>query len=129
VLYFSILKSPNPLSNPQLLSAALEGIAKFAHLVNVDFFQDLMMVLKTIAHACKAHLHPSENFSIQDDHQSFPPRQQGRIAILKLQLLCIVTAFELLSGQGALTMLLSRRAFVRPLPKQKILGIDGEPPP
>jgi len=101
VLYFSILKSPDPLSNPRLMSAALEGIAKFAHLVNVDFFQDLMIVLKEIANACKTHLQPREQVSQGIDHQLVvPPRQQDRIPILKLQLLCIVTAFELLSGQG-----------------------------
>jgi nucleolar complex protein 3 len=83
------------------MSAALEGIAKFAHLVNVDFFQDLMTVLKEIAHACKGRLSPREQVSQEIDHQMIvPSRQQDRIPILKLHLLCIVTAFELLSGQG-----------------------------
>lgn len=112
VLYFSILKIPDPLSNPRLMSAALEGIAKFAHLVNVDFFQDLMAVLKEIAYACKNQLQSSseKNSQARDDqppvvppnhhHHHQPHQQRDREQVLKLQLLCIVTAFELLSGQG-----------------------------
>jgi hypothetical protein len=72
--------------------------------VNVDFFQDLMNVLKEIVHVCKTHLRPMEKSFPQatvDHHQSVaPPRQQDRISVLNLQLRCIVTAFELLSGQG-----------------------------
>jgi len=41
VLYFRILK--NPLPTP-LLPGALQGISKYAHLVNIDFFKDLMKV-------------------------------------------------------------------------------------
>ncbi|PWN21611.1 NOC3p-domain-containing protein [Microstroma glucosiphilum] len=71
VLYFSILKAyeaPGP-----LLGAALEGLARFAHRVNVDFFRDLLAVLR-------------KHEPVQDD--------------LRKALLCLVTAFELLSGQG-----------------------------
>ena len=31
-----------------LLSPVLEGLAKFAHLINVDFFSDLMAALQTL---------------------------------------------------------------------------------
>ena len=71
VLYFSILKNPRP---TPLLPAALQGLSKFAHLVNIDFFKDLMKVLKELI-----------------------VRDEGNVQHC---LLCIVTAFELLSGQG-----------------------------
>lgn len=82
VLYFSILKDPH--STP-LLVEALRGISKFAHLVNVDFFKDLMKVLKDIM------AWSSANVFICDNELS---KNLRRI------LQCIVTAFELLTGQG-----------------------------
>ena len=39
--YFRILKNPT-----NLTSAALEGLAKFAYLINVDFFSDILTLLK-----------------------------------------------------------------------------------
>ncbi|KAG6820591.1 hypothetical protein H0H93_014507 [Arthromyces matolae] len=45
VLYFRILKNPHP---TPLLPAALQGISRFAHLVNIDFFKDLLSVLKDL---------------------------------------------------------------------------------
>ncbi|KIL69716.1 hypothetical protein M378DRAFT_7539 [Amanita muscaria Koide BX008] len=79
-IYFRILKSPTP---TPLLPAALHGISKFAHLVNVDFFKDLMAVLKSII------ISDSQGDDKRDDTDR-----------LRIRLLCIVTAFELLSGQG-----------------------------
>ncbi|OBZ75212.1 Nucleolar complex protein 3 [Grifola frondosa] len=74
VLYFRILKNPRP---TPLLPAALKGISKFSHLVNIDFFKDLMQGTAT-----------------ETSHDA------SEIAMVQHQLLCIVTAFELLSGQG-----------------------------
>ncbi|KAF9264710.1 NOC3p-domain-containing protein [Marasmius fiardii PR-910] len=89
VLYFSILKNPG---SKRLLPVALEGIAKFAHLVNIDFFRDLMKVLKELI--------VTEGRQENDE--------QGVEGVEETKLLCIVTAFELLSGQGeALTVDLS----------------------
>ncbi|THU90726.1 nucleolar complex-associated protein 3 [Dendrothele bispora CBS 962.96] len=83
VLYFGILKNPKP---TPLLTAALEGIAKYAHLVNIDFFKDLMKVLKG---------HIERDDDEYEDGNVIPDEQKT-----KCRLLCIVTAFELLSGQG-----------------------------
>lgn len=85
VLYFRILK--NPLPTP-LLPAALRGISKYAHLVNVDFFKDLMQVLKS-------HIVREPN-EIADAREPFLTQNMD----VQHRLLCIVTAFELLSGQG-----------------------------
>lgn len=85
-LYFRILKMPISTDDQgrlpkeadkkkmeELLPAALEGLTRFAHLVNVDFFRDLLNVLKQVA---------AESSSS------------------RTQLLCIGTALDLLSGQG-----------------------------
>ncbi|KAF5365756.1 hypothetical protein D9758_003308 [Tetrapyrgos nigripes] len=85
VLYFGILKNPKP---TPLLPSALEGIARFAHLVNIDFFKDLLKVLK-------GHIERDTEGDEDDDGNVIPDEQKT-----KQRLLCIVTAFELLSGQG-----------------------------
>lgn len=87
VLYFRILKNPNP---TPLLPAALRGIARFAHLVNLDFFKDLMLVLKDLMARS-----PDD-----DSAQPFGIEILPHVSLVQHQLLCIVTAFELLSGQG-----------------------------
>ncbi|KAF7363412.1 Nucleolar complex-associated protein 3 [Mycena sanguinolenta] len=81
VLYFRIIK--NPRTTP-LLPAALQGISKYAHLVNIDFFKDLLKVLKELV--------TRESDEEVDDEDTSKDVQQ--------RLQCIVTAFELLSGQG-----------------------------
>ncbi|QRW00048.1 nucleolar complex-associated protein [Ceratobasidium sp. AG-Ba] len=80
VLYFRILKHPTP---TPLLPAALEGIARYAHMVNVDFFKDLLDVLKELI-----------------QRGTFAEGEVGEDEVLRQRLLCISTAFELLSGQG-----------------------------
>ncbi|KAI0736984.1 nucleolar complex-associated protein 3 [Fomitopsis betulina] len=88
VLYFRILKHPTPTA---LLPAALQGISKFSHLVNIDFFRDLLQVLKGIM---ARDPDAQEADARRTDHDT-----SGRQSA-QYQLLCIVTAFELLSGQG-----------------------------
>lgn len=85
-LYFRILKNPRP---TPLLPAVLHGIAKFAHLVNIDFFKDLMQVLKDLIS--------------QETYQASNPIDElsNDVKSIHHRLLCIATAFELLSGQGA----------------------------
>ncbi|KAJ4487994.1 nucleolar complex-associated protein-domain-containing protein [Lentinula aciculospora] len=91
VLYFGILKNPKP---TPLLPAALEGIIKYAHLVNIDFFRDLMKVLRGLI--------------LSDTNDEEREACMPDTIMIRHRLLCIVTAFELLSGQGeALNMDLS----------------------
>lgn len=71
-----------------LLPAALYGISKYAHLVNVDFFKDLMSVLRNLV---SPDSHDNDGITNQSDASER----------LYRRLLGIVTAFELLSGQGA----------------------------
>ncbi|KAK2118912.1 Nucleolar complex protein 3 [Saguinus oedipus] len=70
VTYFRILKKAQ---RSPLLPAVLEGLAKFAHLINVEFFDDLL-VLHTLIE--------SGDLSYQES------------------LHCVQTAFHILSGQG-----------------------------
>ncbi|KAG0380681.1 hypothetical protein BGX24_006208 [Mortierella sp. AD032] len=81
ITYFRILKHA---PGSPLLPAVLEGLAKFAHLINVDFFTDLLEVLKKIM-VGGADAHQFDNFT---------PANR------RTQLLCIVCAFQLLQGQG-----------------------------
>lgn len=86
VLYFRILKNRDP---TPLLPAALQGISKYAHLVNIDFFKDLMKVLKGL-------LREPEEAEVVNGTQGLNEARD-----IRQRLLCIVTAFELLSGQGS----------------------------
>ncbi|XP_044096072.1 nucleolar complex protein 3 homolog isoform X2 [Neovison vison] len=72
VTYFRILKKAQ---RSPLLPAVLEGLAKFAHLINVEFFDDLLVVLHNLIE--------SGDLSYQES------------------LHCVQTAFHILSGQGA----------------------------
>lgn len=85
-LYFRIVKLDY---RTPLLPAALEGLARFSHLVNVDFFRDLLEVLKGI-------IKRSNDEEEEAEEEGFARRNDQRE-----KLLCIVTAFELLQGQGA----------------------------
>jgi len=89
VLYFSILKAP---SRTRLLAAALHGVSKFAHLVNIDFFKDLLAVLKDIIMKADAEGSSEEGEEVESHINTNE--------CLRLQLHCIVTAYELLTGQG-----------------------------
>ncbi|CAG8474317.1 4812_t:CDS:10 [Funneliformis caledonium] len=89
ITYFRILKHAN--KSPLLLSV-LEGLSKFAHLINVDFFNDLLELLKRIM---------ADEIKVED---SDPEDSNTKSSISRINtrkgLLCIITAFQLLSGQG-----------------------------
>ncbi|KAM3913552.1 nucleolar complex protein 3 homolog [Leptodactylus fuscus] len=69
--YFRILKRAQ---KSVLLPAVLEGLAKFAHLINLEFFDDLLVVLNKL---------------IESGDLSY-----------RESLHCVQTAFNILSGQG-----------------------------
>ncbi|KAI9473913.1 MAG: CBF/Mak21 family-domain-containing protein [Benjaminiella poitrasii] len=78
--YFRILKKQT--SSP-LLPAVLEGLSLFAHLISVDFFDDLLNALREVM----------QSF---EDSNVISRTSSGT----RKRLLCIITAFQLLSGQG-----------------------------
>ncbi|XP_065090931.1 nucleolar complex protein 3 [Ochlerotatus camptorhynchus] len=70
-IFFRILKTA---PNSKLLSVTLEGLSKFAHTINIEFFSDLIEVLNNLlVHANLGH---------------------------REQLHCIQTVFTILKGQG-----------------------------
>ncbi|KAL9107263.1 MAG: hypothetical protein Q9227_007804 [Pyrenula ochraceoflavens] len=85
--YFRILK----LRIPNLMGAVLEGLAKFAHLINQDFFGDLLEALKDIVkQALGEDAHDDDGLPTADvDKRDFT-----REALLATQ-----TAFTLLQNQ------------------------------
>ncbi|PWY69138.1 nucleolar complex-associated protein 3 [Aspergillus heteromorphus CBS 117.55] len=95
-IYFRILK----LRIPALMGPVLEGLAKYAHLINQDFFGDLLEALKElIAHADHVEEQEgddAEDSSNDDDDEPETTRDAHREALL-----CTVTAFALLEGQDA----------------------------
>ncbi|KAH9180774.1 nucleolar complex-associated protein 3 [Lactarius sanguifluus] len=93
VLYFRILKNPVP---TPLLPAALQGISRYAHLVSVDFFRDLMRVLKDLVTRVP-HASGDEKDVTPPENLHGPAAHADNA---QLQLSCIITAYELLSGQG-----------------------------
>ena len=89
-LYFRILKTPDV--PQQLLAAALEGIVLYAHHVSLDFFYDLVQVLRTRLADAMAEVEAAH--TIETDDLRAAPRHVG----MRAALLMIVTALELLRG-------------------------------
>ncbi|KAB5570452.1 nucleolar complex-associated protein [Coniochaeta sp. 2T2.1] len=91
--YFRILK----LRSPHLMGATLEGLAKYAHLINQDFFGDLLEALKDLIRYTEADEEGDEDDEDNKDNDDEPVvRNPSREALL-----CTVTAFALLAGQDA----------------------------
>ncbi|KAL2134729.1 hypothetical protein VTI74DRAFT_10971 [Chaetomium olivicolor] len=93
--YFRILKA----RIPHLMGAVLEGLAKYAHLINQDFFGDLLEALKDLIRDSENAGNGEEaeaDDEDQDDDGLYVIRDTSREALL-----CTVTAFALLEGQDA----------------------------
>jgi nucleolar complex protein 3 len=95
--YFRILK----MRTPHLTGAVLEGLAKYAHLINQDFFGDLLEALKDLIRDSDATADADDaaapgNGEDDDDDGISVIRDTSREALL-----CTVTAFALLEGQDA----------------------------
>lgn len=109
--YFRILKA----RVPGLMGAVLEGLAEYAHLINQDFFGDIIEALKDIVNQA-AQLQSSSTdteedtsgTSVQQQNQNEPENPAGSVAKVSDQesrdmnresLLATQTAFTLLSSQ------------------------------
>ncbi|CAD0082218.1 unnamed protein product [Aureobasidium vineae] len=87
VAYFRILKQ----RVPQLMGAVLEGLARYAHLINQDFFGDILEALRELVISTEA---AEQALAEEDEDASTAPRNINRESLL-----CIITAFALLQGQ------------------------------
>uniref|UniRef100_A0A7S4ABC0 Nucleolar complex protein 3 homolog n=1 Tax=Pseudo-nitzschia australis TaxID=44445 RepID=A0A7S4ABC0_9STRA len=90
--YFRILRSTDSKTRHDILPAALEGLAKFSHLINIDTVVDLLDVLK-------------ELLVIVD---TLP---------LEASLNCVLTAFQTLEGPGR-EMQIDQKEYIAPLYSQ-----------
>lgn len=91
--YFRVLKQ----RQPGLMGAVLEGLAKYAHLINQDFFGDLLEALKDlIRHSEEDATMEEEGDGEAEEEEDTAVRNTTREALL-----CTVTAFALLAGQDA----------------------------
>ncbi|KAK1063022.1 hypothetical protein LTR74_009846 [Friedmanniomyces endolithicus] len=92
VAYFRILKA----RVQHLMGAVLEGLAKYSHLINQDFFGDVLEVLKDLISEAEASLLPDED---EDDGEELDIDAAAERNVTRESLLCIITAFALLQGQ------------------------------
>ncbi|KAF2819324.1 nucleolar complex protein-like protein 3 [Ophiobolus disseminans] len=99
VSYFRILKA----RSPKLMGAVLEGLARYAHLINQDFFGDILEALRDIittaevsAAAAAGASDDEDEDAESDDDDEIPERNLTRESLL-----CVITAFALLEGQDA----------------------------
>jgi nucleolar complex protein 3 len=90
--YFRILKSSETDPKKELLPVALAGLAKFAHLINIDTVVDLLDLLKRLL--------------LQVDSLS-----------LEASLNCVLTAFQALQGPGR-EMQIDQKEYITPLYSQ-----------
>jgi nucleolar complex protein 3 len=94
VTYFRILK----IRSPNLMGAVLEGLARYAHLINQDFFGDLLEALKDLIG------HAETGDDVEEDEEKDDEGEEDIETTRNLTreaLLCIITAFALLEGQDA----------------------------
>ena len=93
--YLRILK----MRLPKLMGAVLEGLAKYAHLINMDFFGDLLEALiDLIRHTGKDEM-GNDDIDVVDegeDEGAIVARNTSREALL-----CTMTAFTLFDGRHA----------------------------
>ncbi|KAL3467726.1 nucleolar complex-associated protein 3 [Aspergillus heterothallicus] len=96
--YFRILK----LRVPNLMGPVLEGLAKYAHMINQDFFGDLLEALKDlIGHAEEDLQNEASDYADEADEPTDSNPNSTTRDSLRESLLCTVTAFALLEGQDA----------------------------
>lgn len=97
ITYFRILKA----RIPALTGAVLEGLAKYAHLINQDFFGDLLEALKDlIATSTNTNDDDKEGEEDHVEHETPQPSSSSTSQDpLRASLLCTTTAFALLEGQ------------------------------
>ncbi|KAJ1878649.1 hypothetical protein LPJ57_003295 [Coemansia sp. RSA 486] len=92
VTYFRILKQKDNIG--ALLPAVLEGLARYAHLISVEFFVDLFQLLKLIMRGQHGVGVGAEE-PIDDSNDLVSTRVS-----LRTSLLCTLTALHILTGQG-----------------------------
>ncbi|KIW01990.1 uncharacterized protein PV09_06500 [Verruconis gallopava] len=91
--YFRILKA----RSSALMGAVLEGLARYAHLINQDFFGDILEALKDLINGMETPSDDKRNENEKDNDDYTKPVRN----VTRESLLCTITAFALLEGQDA----------------------------
>jgi len=118
-IYFRILKA----RIPHLMGPVLEGLAKYARLINQDFFGDLLEAMKDlIGHAERDELGEGaeDQEEEEDEDEERAPASESKARDARREtLLCTITAFALLEGQdtskAAATLHLDLSFFIKHL--------------
>ncbi|KAF1812546.1 nucleolar complex-associated protein 3 [Eremomyces bilateralis CBS 781.70] len=93
-IYFRILKT----RESRLMGAVLEGLARYAHLINQDFFGDILEVLRELIAQREALVAADDN---EEDEEEKAVSSATVRNTTRESLLCSITAFALLEGQDA----------------------------
>lgn len=97
VAYFRILKA----RSPKLMGAVLEGLAKYAHLINQDFFGDILEALRDIISTAETSGDAEADGDAESDR--YEDNELPERNLTRESLLCVITAFALLQGQDGAT--------------------------
>ncbi|KAI1768830.1 nucleolar complex-associated protein 3 [Hypoxylon sp. FL1150] len=95
--YFRVLKQ----RVPHLMGAVLEGLAKYSHLINQDFFGDLLEALKDLIRHSDAAENGDEEQKEDEEEEEDADEESSSRNTSREALLCTTTAFALLAGQDA----------------------------
>lgn len=95
VAYFRILKA----RSGKLMGAVLEGLAKYAHLINQDFFGDILEALRDIISTAEVSAAAQLDDDEEDDEDEEDDNETPDRNLTRESLLCVITAFALLQGQ------------------------------
>ncbi|KAJ2547201.1 hypothetical protein EV175_005314, partial [Coemansia sp. RSA 1933] len=98
ITYFRILKQKDNIGG--LLPAVLEGLAKYAHLISVEFFVDLFHLLKKIMRGQHGVGIGAEDVGTTGNDVNEPEELVSSRISLRTSLLCILSAMHILTGQG-----------------------------
>lgn len=110
-LYLTILKNKESFTN--LIGVVLEGLAKFGHMSNFDLLGDFLDILKEII------------IDINEDDEDDENERSGTTVNGRLILLCIVTAFTLVTNHLGLKFQMDLSFFINELYKiLPILSVD-----
>ena len=100
-IYFRILKA----RVPNLMGATLEGLVRYAHLINQEFFGDLLESLKDLIGEINTQEREEQHTGDEDLENEVEDDDDAPIGVSRNttleSLLCIITAFGLLQGQDA----------------------------
>ncbi|ORY11898.1 nucleolar complex-associated protein-domain-containing protein [Clohesyomyces aquaticus] len=97
VAYFRILKA----RSDKLMGAVLEGLARYAHLINQDFFGDILEALRDMI--TQAEWAASGDLDDSEDDEEAEEDEPSQRNATRESLLCVITAFALLQGQDGAT--------------------------